>query len=783
MFAMKLVRLITAASKASEDLTRLIKIKTARLLRTIKRKRKGARRYYAALYRRLEIVRFRTSNWKTRHVRKLFTLAVGGLLIASVVTFQFIQIPIEIYFTQVDLLLSLRSVLGTVGGALMGATAIGFSVVMVAVQLNFARIPHGLFRKLSSDFKLLGAFAATFILAMIVSALSLIPKASWAAFTLLITAWCAGIILILFLYAYRRALALINPLVQLHLIYADADKDMRMWGRRAVRLAPLLENERKSVMPKRFEPTHDIARVRFFQTNPQWTAISRRALTHAISFAHRYAEQNDHEVSRMAIATVGALNAKYVEIKGKTFFSHNPVFDIPLSRDGFITETLEHLRLFVQTAVKRGDEEQIRQALSGISALVGVYSTIDYANPNTTSKQDAQLAAAYLTSAVESVIPHNMPDVLMEGVRLIGQSAQIVLSSNPNDAASLAQNIAGLACLGTVKESYRAVTLVGMEQLARLTLNLILSNSQDIGYATKEIRSAVSLVAKTFLTVQNEPFASTHSSFLAPYYSLSKTDTLGEWLTGLVNDIAEAKEENKSAERAARHLEEWSNELYRTEKELLLYAIQRRSPFTFDMVHWIAHVSKLLVAAAQSPATSDYVLDELEKNASWLLSVLSWIPDDKVSVEFADNYGVTDQIFDVSLDTARMGCEKIAQTARELLLSWALKVGRYNGFTLEKVLRALALTSLWKDGMIHIPWLKAELPKRLAAAPIEQEVVDQAARELRTKAISFRSREFPISRIDAAMQQVDRAKMTTLLKEVADLISPGTANEKVRMEI
>jgi hypothetical protein len=758
-------------------------IAKARSRRTIKRKRRWVSRCYAALYGRVEIVRYRASSWKARHIRKLFALSVIGLLIASVGTYQFIKAPLEMYFAPADLLSSLRSVLGTVGGALMGATAIGFSVVMLAVQLNFARIPHGLFRKLSSDFKLLGAFAATFVLAVIVSALSLIPGASWAAFALLTTAWCAGVILMLFLYAYRRALVLINPLVQLHLVYAAAEKDMRVWGRRAIRLAPLLGEERKSAVPKRFQSTHDMARVTFFQANPQWTVTSRRALTYAISFARRYAEQNDYEVSRIAIATVGALNAKYVEVKGRTFFTHNPVFDIPLARDAFIAETLEQLRLFVQTAVKRGDEEQIRQGLAGFATLAAVYSTIDYANPNTTSKQDAQLAAGYLTAAVESVIPHNMPDVLMEGVRLVGQSANYVLASSPNDAVSLAQSIARLACLGAVKENYRPVTLVGMEQLAKLTLNLILSNSHDIGYATKEIRSAVSLVVRTFLTVQNEPYASTHSSFLAPYYSLSKTDTLGESLTKLVNEIAEIEDDNKNAERIADHLEEWSDELFRTEKELLLFAIQRRSPFTFDMVHWIAHVTKLLVATGQSLAASDHTSDELERNASWLLSVLSWIPDDKESVEFADNYGVTDQIFDVSLDTAGMGCEEVAQAARELLLSWALKVGRYNGFTLEKTLRASALAVLWKDDAIHIPWLKAELPKKLAADPIEQDVVDRAARELRTKAASFRPRQFPTSRIDAVMQQVDRQKMVMLLKEIADLVSPATANEKVRIEM
>ena len=38
---------------------------------------------------------------------------------------------------------------------------------MIAVQINFARMPYGLFRRLSSDFGLLAAFATTFLLALI----------------------------------------------------------------------------------------------------------------------------------------------------------------------------------------------------------------------------------------------------------------------------------------------------------------------------------------------------------------------------------------------------------------------------------------------------------------------------------------------------------------------------------------------------------------------------------------------------------------------------------------
>ena len=92
-------------------------------------------------------------------------------------------------------------------------------------RLNFARIPHGLFRKLSTDFRLLGAFALTFILAIAVALLSLIPDASWAAVALGIATWGNMLILVLFFYAYRRALDLVNPLEQLRLVFTEAQKD------------------------------------------------------------------------------------------------------------------------------------------------------------------------------------------------------------------------------------------------------------------------------------------------------------------------------------------------------------------------------------------------------------------------------------------------------------------------------------------------------------------------------------------------------------------------------
>ncbi len=544
-----------------------------------------AKRFLARAERRITLIRFGVQRPLRRHGRALVAAALAILIVVSVVLAPALQASIGAYF-DVERFAVLRNLLATTGGALIGATAIGFSIVMIAVQLNFARMPHGLFRKLSSDFRLLGAFASTFLLAIGVSALALVPNATWSAVVLIAAGWATLLILILFFYGYRRALALINPAVQLGLIVNEALKDLRRWTRRAQHMAPLLDvpkNDAKNVPSS----THDLPRLAFFQANPQWTRAAYQAVAHAVSFARRYTEQGDYEVSGSALTAVIVINAHYVAAKGRTFFEHNLIFDLPQASDGFINETLEQLRQVSQGATARGEEEPLRQVLAAMAALVQTYMAIDYASRNTETKEHARLAASYLASAVEAVLARGMPDVVMEGVRLMGKSAQLFLAAGlPNSAVAPAEKIAGLACVGALKPEFRAVTLAGMEQLAHLTFDLLRTPAHDIGFAVKKVRADVELIVRMFLNVPDATLSSVHSTYLAPYYSLAETQTLGTWLTDLCNAVIAAEKGDKNAEMVLRHLESWAEELYRTEKALLLLAIEKKSQLTFDLLHW-----------------------------------------------------------------------------------------------------------------------------------------------------------------------------------------------------
>lgn len=335
---------------------------------------------------------------------RAFKLGIAStcvLFVASLVAIPTLQVILEPVFAIDELPLTgdrlgaLRSLLVTVGGALIGATAIAFSVVMLAVQLNFARMPFGLFRRLSSDARLLTSFAATFILGIAVGIASLVPDTSWIALTIVLSCWCSISALILFLFAYRRALELINPTKQLQFVLQKATKSLNRWERWATLTTPLLQR-RPQTVDKR-----DIARATFFRAQPHWEDDAREAVNHAISFARRYAEQGEYDVARNALASLVAVNAAYIRTRGRTFFAPNVFFNNPLSHENFISDTLEHLRRLALHAQNRSDEEQFVQVLNAFSQLCHIYASIDYGEEHGNKLHHSQLAAGYMVTAIE----------------------------------------------------------------------------------------------------------------------------------------------------------------------------------------------------------------------------------------------------------------------------------------------------------------------------------------------------------------------------------------------
>jgi len=733
--------------------------------------------WHAKVWQRVFFLKYWFFNVKSKYGGRLWLIFISVLIGTSAIFVPALQSYFEPYFSESGRLDSIRAYFLTIGGALIGATAIAFSLIMFAMQVNVERMPHGLFRKFSSDIKLLGAFVATFSLAAIIAGLSLIPDQSWVAGATAATVWCSLLIILLFVLAYRRALALISPTMQLGLVVADTKKNFKIWDKAVKRTTPIFRaNRNTETEDEEIRSKYDMDRVTYFQLHPYWTTSAEQAIFYCITFSRRYAERGDHEVSRVALNGIVAINALYIETKGKTFFPNNYLIDNPLASDSFLVNTLEHLRQNVQVGISRKDEQFIEQNLQSLLQLTQLYLSIEYGDQHA-ARSHAHLVSGYLTSAVESIIPHDMADVLIEGVSLLGKVARLIVAHDkPEYTATISEKIAFIAYSGAVNKNYQPVSQVAVKQLASLTFELLRSKSWEVRYAIKEVRDDVKLIAKMYLKIPDAPLTSIHSASLAPYYSGTTNDSLMSWLTDLTNALLKAEPSDEVAQRVIGHIVEWADGLYRAEKELLLLAIEKRSHLTFDLIHWIVHTTKLLLAVSCADVCNDHHRDKLRRSAHWLIYVLSWIPDDEETIKYIETYRIADNIFEPAVDAHKRGCYTEALQIRDLLLSWTRKVGKYQtgwaslknaccGLACLNLILGLSDEKLFTDIDTYIS--KEDAPTF--------DIRLRTASDLREEADQHRS-GYGHGDIDMAMARVDQSRLSVLLHGIADHLCSETHN-------
>ena len=353
----------------------------------------------------------------------------------------------------------------------------------------------------------------------------------------------------------------------------------------------------------RLQSSHDMARVNYFKNNPHWISEAQNSVDYAVALSRRYAENGDYKVSQIALNALVKINSIYVKVKRKTFFTDTRLFDHPWASDEFINNNLEHLRRDIQIGISRHDEVQIEQLFRTLAALFWIYSKIDYAISDRT-KRHANLAVRYLVESMKAVmISLKSPDVMIEGLNLLGQAGHRVLEYGDDAQMSLiTDNISTISRAGVVNEELRPITESGIAQLARITFKMICSATENIDFISKSIRKDVSFIVKAFLTVPDNQLPSVLSLYLAPYYSLTKYDSLLHKLIRMENELLKADQDDENANRIVRNIASWTDGIYQTEKDILTLAIEKRSGFTGDIVNWISYITKLLMAISTAPS-------------------------------------------------------------------------------------------------------------------------------------------------------------------------------------
>jgi hypothetical protein len=774
---------VTEEGKLRSRITRTgrkLRVGLMRVKQKLEKTRETGLRYFAKSYALVWFKYFNANvkfrNWFQQHSTISYLAIIVSGLFATSFSIPVLQKYLQSVSVKDNHFQQLQQLYLTLGGALIGACAIVTSLVLFSMQVNVERLPHGLFRKFSMDGRLIGAFGLAMVLAITVLILSVAPNENWIGFSVFYSIWSTVIILFLFLFAYRRALALVNPLQQLSILNSSVQKEFDFWSNNAVRARPLLSNgtEKKINSKGPFSTNHDIERATYFIANPYWTDGAKQGIRYAISIARRYAEEGDHEVSGAALNVILDINRKYVLAKGHTFFCDNVLFENPFTSDSFIMDTLEHLRQTSQIAISRGDEHQIRQNLNAIAALVHVYSSIDYSVEHG-SKTHAHIAAGYLTGEVERLLALKSPDLLMEGARAIGSCANVLLvQEGPNSITSLVEKLMHVGCFGIQSSEFKPVTLTCMEQLADLSLKLILTPSVDVHFAAQRLRRNVTQLTKVFLTLPDAQVSSTHSFYLGPYYSSTDSSALSSKLDLLLNALNSTNSEDQNAKRTLGNLQQWADGIYENEKEVMLLAIRLRSHFTFDILYWIAHVAKILLAAANIPACNSHTGDKLEKDALWLMSVLSFIPDDKETLQFLQTYRISEIMYESAADAIERLRPEFALNICDLLVGWMFKKFQHvpDAPSFTKTICGLAVLSIRIEEFSSVERLKLKLQKKLAdQSLLSDDKRKEIAQEIRHRAKTLNRGGHWSSQIETDVTNSDHARLKPLLFELADIFS------------
>lgn len=705
-------------------------------------------------------------RWNTGLKRHKAKLRLG------VITLTFLLSAVFTGLIEDDLLLTLSTkegyalltnLLVGLGCAMAGATAIVFTLVQFATQTNVARMPTELFRMFSSDATLLSAFLGTMALAVAVAASSLIASPSSAVWQLFGAAWAVMVILLIFVLAYERALNLINPSVQARVAALSAQKSLGTWGT----LADKLASATREALPMKW----DAARYAFFAANVGWERDAQSILRQLVPYGAKLAEQGDHDSFVPILDATVAVHRTYVRVKGRTFIADNLLLGTVPTREPFQLSTLEDLRRVGLAALAKRDERQAMFVYQTLQRLFIVYLEVEYGQPSD-SKTHAALVAGYLYHLVQESVSHKMPDVTMEGGRLVGQVARADLKLGfVVDFRSALQCLGKLAVAAGASRPMLPVALVVAEELRDcVTLGIMVDRHSKFEFEALH-QEAIGLAA---LVMQGAPEASSlegmHRRYLAPYFSVSDAGALLPRIAELME--LEPDENWQFGVPSPQRLLEWMDVLRHPTKDLMLIALKLKSSLLYDLLNWPADLTKLLLGLSMRQQTPE-MEGELHDMAERTLAILTWVPTDAQSLHAAEINGHLERLATVATAAGRANAWGVYASASKQMLSWGLKLSATKSGW-DGLKRAVAgLTALdlkFRTG--NLDGLVSRIREGVAGEPdISAETLKDAARGLDKIANSLHGRRYASSEYERLFSSLDEKLAASGLNQIAVVLT------------
>lgn len=661
----------------------------------------------------------------------------------------------------------IANLLLTLGGALATASAIVFSLIIYSVQVNVERLPHRLFQRFGFDIPLIASFIVTFAISIAVAVSILFLNYETTPFILICTFWGITTIGAMFLFAFKRALALVNPLLQIFRVQKHAERNMQWWGKFFDRFTLRWPQENTEAPHDRRDPERAAA----LRLHGYWTNHIQSDVEQLVAISSRSAEIGDHQIARGALNALDRIHEAYIKTKGLTFFASNPIFDVGQSTDGFFNHTLDSVRQALQQAITRGDERQVEYCFEAFAVLAHRFLRIDYGVDHA-NKTHSHLAAHYLAHGIESSVQTKSPDVIMIGVRYLGGVAQgIVEHEGPSESATIVGKLSTIAAVGALQKEFQPVTLTVVEQYQHLTVKILLQNNHDIRFAVGRIFQSLSFLGKLLIKDNEVPFQSPASSCLAPYFSMISPNTLHQSLMQIANGVIDDQIEGHQATSFIRNFGEWFEAGREEVRNLLVEAFQQKSQLGPDIVTWIKGHIEIALALSNDDACPDFTKDDLQTMAQRWVWILTFIPDQKEVVAHAETYQLTEVLFEIGMIANQRDCQDVFIASRGTLARWSTIAAKHETgqAILESAIYALATMSIAVEdsGAVAVQLVQSELEKNA----LTEEIKQRTAREIRERR-NYRDDDYLLSNLRRAMRDVDQDQLAATLTAIANLLDP-----------
>lgn len=658
------------------------------------------------------------------------------------------------------------------GMVLLGATTIITSIVLTAMQGVFDRIPYNLFKRLSSDGILMILTICAFSLSSGLIVITSIMKLSELYLVGILSLCIIVVYFVVLLCAYSRAIQIINPEYQLFIQETLVNNSMIIWFKRMQRVMVELDNDNFTNATtgnrKLLEKLIEISNSQF----QEWTFKVDKAIQNAMTYARRYSDKGEYDISSEALKTIVKLNSGYI-------FAHLPdnngmstyLSNIEVNDDPIILGTLEKLRLHTKLGINKQDETQVLQSILSMNDLAIAYQKVQYSN----NMRHAMLAADYLIREINTVCTLNMDNVYQRGQKMLGLTSKNLIHSNSNDIDQCLSSICVFANNRRTTRNIKPLVEEGMRQFSNTTIELLSARLEDIEPPLEVISNGISAITFRYLHEQEEKDRNTDTSALDLFYSTKDTSSLCVRIKKIVDKLSQNSRTDDFVNRFICNLEKWASKNIANHQKLLNYSISNRLRFTNVLLRWNVHITEIFLAASAIETdcmTTKSAQERMNSHAMSLFRIMSSIAMREGIVKFVESCDYFDVLFCSAIATHTYGPSLISAHVSRTILNWSTNGARYitDSMFVERGVCACAIIALRNDEGSSDKAFRSitsaiRTNTRLSASDLRQIEIN-----LRNEANPEQQQILLQPVFREAMNGIDNEKLKSLLQRISEFV-------------